>query len=107
MRKRASKDNGLFVAYVVNLVLNAEWLFISLISYGLYRWINFPSFFWKLFLGIWLIWTAIVTFVLSSLISAGNEPSKPTQNKNPYSSKTEDLYKNANNNITTDEKNNL
>ncbi len=87
MRRRASRDHGLLIAYLINLIFNGELFILAVIFFALTYFLNFPSFLWKVLILIWLVWTAIVTFALSSLISMGNSPKKEQKNVNPYSAK--------------------
>ncbi len=93
MRKRASLDRGYLIAYAINLLLNGEWFLIALVFFILSCVFNFPNFIWLTLLGIWLGWTAIVTFILSKLVTYGSAIRKPTKNVNPYSNKNADFSK--------------
>ena len=92
MRRRAASHHGLGLSYLINLLLNFEWLVLALVFFGLSCWINFPNFFWMIFLGVWLVWPILMTLVLGKLVSSSpNTPIKPQVNKNPYSAKNADL----------------
>ncbi len=86
MRRRASEDNGLFLAYIINIIFQSEWALIALICFMLNKWFNLPEAFWQVSLAIWFIYPAIITFVLSSLIDGSKQAKKSGANKNPYSS---------------------
>ncbi len=85
MKKTASTDNGFLLAYFINLILNFEWAVISLILFGLTKWIDIPSFLWKITLGVWFVLPLVITFVMSVLISSSKTEVKPQPNVNPYS----------------------
>ncbi len=85
MRKRASRDNGIILAYFINLIFQIEWAIISLFCFGLNQWFGAPDILWKIALGIWLIWPAIITFALGALIGNSEPTRKSGENKNPYS----------------------
>ncbi len=91
MRRQASRDHGVLIAYAINVIFHSEWAVIALVCFGLDKWLNFPSVLWQIALAIWFIWPAIITFLLSSLVKNSEPSVKSGENKNPYSKKTEDI----------------
>ncbi len=87
MRRQASKDHGILLSYIINMIFHAEWAAIALICFGLSKWVNFPSLIWQIALAVWFIWPAIITFVLGAMLAHTNDDQPPKPNINPYSAK--------------------
>ncbi len=92
MRRRADKSNGILLAYFINLFFNSEWLLLSIVLFIFVKIFNIPYYFPLITLGIWIIWTAIITIFLSAISSIDSNFNKPTQNKNPYSVSNKNPY---------------
>ena len=104
MRRRASFDNGFFLAYIINMLFRMEWVVFAVILFVLEKWLGIPSWCWKASLAIWVIWPAILTLILGAILSSSSAPSKVYPNKNPYSVKTNDYLPPFEGEKTNDEK---
>ena len=62
MRKRASADLGFWMAFILNLFFQSEWLILALVFLGLHHLFDLPMF---------LFWAALALWVLIALFITG------------------------------------
>lgn len=95
--RRASSDSGFFISLVLNLVFRFQWVVAAVVFFILYKLVDevplWPTF---LALGFWVVHSLVVTIALCAVANMPDVPHEPKTNKNPYSKKTEDLFKNKN-----------
>ena len=93
MRKHANNDHGFLIAFIINLMFHAEWLLGAGVLFVINYFVEARFVFWLAIacLVIWVLWTLIITSTLSCVVKLGNSPTKEINNKNPYSSKTDDI----------------
>ena len=76
MRRRAGPDRGFVVALLINMLFRPEWPILALIMLALHLLFGLPALFIWLCLGIWVVWSAVVTAFVSW--AAGCSRSNPT-----------------------------
>lgn len=81
--KKANSGN-FFLALILNLVFNLEWVIPAVILLILHFTVNLPVFWFWLALGLWIGGILIITLVLG-WAGRCSEPQAPKENKNPYS----------------------
>ncbi len=81
---RKANSGNFFLALVLNLVLNLEWLIPAFLLLILHFTVKLSIFWFWLTFGIWIGGILITTLVLSWAGSC-SEPPEPAENKNPYS----------------------
>jgi len=62
MKKRASADMGFWMAFILNLFFQSEWLFLALVFLGLHYLFELPML---------LFWTALVIWVMIAMFITG------------------------------------
>ncbi len=83
--KSPQVNGGFFVVLGINLVFNLEWTIPAWILLAAHFIFKISIWWFIAALILWILGVAVKTAVLSWLVSAGNIPDKPRENKNPYS----------------------
>lgn len=81
--KKADSGN-FFLAFILNLVLNLEWVIPAVVLIILHFTIGLPIFWFWLAFGLWIGGILIMTLVLG-WAGRCSQPQPPKENKNPYS----------------------
>lgn len=89
--RRTARNHGFLLCLLLNMVLRFEWCAAAIVCWCLHLWLRFPLFPTFVLLGIWVLYALVVTVVFSFANRCGNEPAAQTENKNPYSKKTQDI----------------
>ncbi|MGN0636539.1 MAG: hypothetical protein ACI4I5_10005 [Acutalibacteraceae bacterium] len=89
--RRTARGHGFLLCLLLNMLFRFEWCAAAIVYYGVHRFFSFPLFPVFILLGIWVLYALFVTVVLSLANRSGNAPVPRTQNKNPYSKKTQDF----------------
>ena len=90
---RRSTTGGFFVSLLFTMLLNLEWLVPAAALLGGHFLFSWPLWWAAIAAGAWLLWVVVVVWLLGLACRAGNAPQPQTENKNPYSKKTEDVFK--------------
>lgn len=91
--RHTRKHSGFFLCFIINLLLNIEWILPSLIFTALSIWLKYPVFIWLavisfvLYVGVVCAWTGVLSY-----ISRTSAPTPLPENKNPYSNKISNPY---------------
>ena len=89
-------DSGFFLCWLLNMALNWHWGFLAvllLIPYWWFGWSWYPA---AAVAGLWAGGTFLVTCFLAWVTSGSAEYERKInsrENINPYSAKTEDMFK--------------
>ena len=90
---RRSNAGGFLLSLLLTMALNLEWLLPAVLlvvfhfTFGWSRW-------WAaLAAGLWLLWVVVAVWLLGLACRVGNAPQPQTENKNPYSKKTDDVFR--------------
>ena len=94
--KKANSSN-FFLAFILNLVLNLEWVIPAVILLILHFTIGLPIFWFWIALGVWIGGILIISLILG-WAGKCSEPHVSKENKNPYSKQTFPMGKNSNGN---------
>ena len=90
--RKANASRGIFLCFIMNLFLNLEWAAAAAIFFALHLWLSIPWLFAAIVGAFWII----QAIVLALLVQWGSRSSSVSDavrpNKNPYSSKPEDLF---------------
>ncbi len=90
---RRSNAGGFLVSLLFTMALNLEWLLpavLLVVFHFVFGW----SLWWAaLAAGLWLLWVVVVVWLLGLACRVGNAPKPQTENKNPYSKKTDELFR--------------
>ncbi len=92
--KKANSSN-FFLAFILNLVINIEWVIPAVLLLILHFTVGLPIFWFWLVLGLWIVGILIITFVLG-WAGKCSVPPPPRENKNPYSKQTFPMGKDNN-----------
>ena len=65
MKRKSSFLLGFIRAYLINLLLQFEWLLLALILLALYFWLNVPIVLFWAALGFWLLLALVVTWFVT------------------------------------------
>lgn len=84
---KKSGSGNFFLALILNLVFNLEWIIPSVVLLILHFTVQLPIFWFWLALGLWIGIILIITLVLC-WAGKCSEPPAPQENKNPYSKHT-------------------
>lgn len=90
MRKTA-KDRGFLLCFIINMLFRGEWAAIAFLLLILHYAIDLPLFLTFIALGIWVIYSLIVTLIFS-FANSSNTPTPYRENKNPYSKTNDDIF---------------
>ena len=83
--RKPKKQSGFLLCFLMNLVLNLEWSIPAWILLALHFWLEI-SIWW--FAGALAVWLGLMLgqTVIIKWINRSSKPTKPQENKNPYSS---------------------
>lgn len=87
-------NGGFILSFLLNLVFNSEWAVIAFVLFILSKLFRLSIMFALMTLGIWFFGTFLITLFLF-WVSRHGSASKPSENKNPYSTKNSDVFPNA------------
>ncbi len=90
--KKAESGN-FFLALILNLVFNMEWVIPAVILLILHFTIGLPLYWFWIALGLWVGGTLVVTLLLGWAGKCSRSP-EPRENKNPYSQHSFPMGKN-------------
>ena len=84
--RRVSRGHGFLISLLINMAFRAEWLVIAIVLFVLNRVLGLSIWFMVAALAVWVIYSLVVTLLLSMANRLGNVKDEPKINKNPYSS---------------------
>ena len=91
--RRHSGSSGFWVSVLFTMALNLEWLLPAVVLF-IFHFVFGWSLWWTaLAVGLWILWIMAAVALLGLASKAGNAPQPQTENKNPYSKKTEDVFR--------------
>ncbi len=92
---KKSDSGNFFLAFILNLVFNIEWVIPAVLLLILHFTVGLPIFWFWLALGLWIGGMLVVTLVLG-WAGKCSEPPPPKENKNPYSQSSFPMGKDKN-----------
>ncbi len=81
---KKTNSGNFFLALILNLVFNLEWLIPAVLFLILHFTVKLPIFWFWISLGLWMGGVLIITLVLGWAGKCSETP-EPRENKNPYS----------------------
>lgn len=91
--QRRSESGGFLASVLFTMALNLQWLFPAVILFVFHFVFGWSLWWTALAVGLWLLWIVVAVALLCLASKAGNAPRPQTQNKNPYSKKTDELFR--------------
>ena len=65
MKHRKKASRSFLRAVLLNMLFQAEWLLFALIALALHAWLGVPGILVWILMGIWVIWSVIVTLFVT------------------------------------------
>ena len=88
--RRPSADDGVWLCFLLELILTGGWGLLSLALLLLRIWLPIPLVLPILVNLIWLVHAGVGTAILVWANRAGNQPPAPKRKRNPYSASDEE-----------------
>ena len=86
--RKAGGDHGFFLCFLLNFILHWEWALLLAVVVVLHFLLHLPAFIIWIVLGLWLLFTLVLTILVSWGSSCGSQPTPEQKNRNPYSVKS-------------------
>ena len=90
---RRSDSTGFWASVLFTMALNLQWLFPAVVLLVLHFVFGLSLWWTAAAVGLWILWILVAVALLCLASKAGNAPRPQTENKNPYSKKTEDMFR--------------
>ncbi len=90
---RRSNSTGFLASVLFTMALNLQWLFPAVVLFVLHFLFGLSLWWTAAAVGLWILWILVAVALLCLASKAGNAPQPQTMNKNPYSKKTDDLFR--------------